>query len=65
MNNTKFNAVFITVVILTIVSGSTSLWLASQKTLSPEQQSLFNISTTTSQTGAITIFGLFGTKPKK
>lgn len=57
-----FQLVFFTVLFLTLLSGGTSLWLASQDDLSPHQERIFESSTTTSQMGVGAIFGLLGSK---
>ncbi len=57
-----FQLVFSTVVSLTILSGGTSLWLASQPKLSEYQVRVLENSTATWQTGVGAIFGLLGSK---
>lgn len=61
--NVAFQQVFFTVVILTTLSGSTSLWLASSHdTLSEHQDRLFETSSSTWQMGVGAVFGLLGGK---
>jgi len=57
-----FQEVFIAVLFLTLLSGGTSLYLASQETLSTQQNHIFESSTTTWQMGVGAIFGLLGRK---
>ncbi|KAB8317256.1 hypothetical protein SD81_018210 [Tolypothrix campylonemoides VB511288] len=57
-----FKLVFSTVLSLTILSGGTSLWLASQLKLSEYQVRVLENSTATWQTGVGAIFGLLGSK---
>jgi hypothetical protein len=57
-----FLLVFSTVVSLTLVSGSTSLWLSSQPQLSEYQVRTLENFTATWQTGIGAIFGLLGGK---
>jgi hypothetical protein len=57
-----FRLVFFTVLALTAVSGATSVWLAGQKTLSPQQIRVFENTSNTWQTGIGVIFGLLGGK---
>ncbi|NMG10851.1 hypothetical protein [Brasilonema sp. UFV-L1] len=57
-----FQLVFSTVLSLTILSGGTSLWLASQPKLSEYQVRVLENSTATWQTGVGAIFGLLGSK---
>lgn len=57
-----FQLVFSTVLSLTILSGATSLWLASQPKLSEYQVRVLENSTATWQTGVGAIFGLLGSK---
>ncbi len=57
-----FLLVFFSVLFLTTLSGSTSLWLASQPSLSEYQIRVLENSTATWQTGIGAIFGLLGSK---
>ena len=57
-----FQEVFLTVVLLTVLSGGTSVYLAYQQTLSTQQQHIFVSLTTTWQMGVGAIFGLLGRK---
>lgn len=57
-----FKQVFFTVVSLTILSGGTSLLLASQEQLSPQQKRVFETSSATWQMGIEAISGLLGGK---
>lgn len=54
--------VFVTVVSLTLVSGTTSLYLASRENLTPMQIRVFEMASTTWQTGVGAVFGLLGGK---
>lgn len=67
MNNKKKpNPALAIALAITIVSGGSAVSLGSQKTRSPEQQKLFEISATICEIGAKTIFRLLGNdKPKK
>jgi hypothetical protein len=64
MNSLKttstFKLVFFTVVGLTLLSGGTSVWLASQEQLSPPEVQVFQTSSETWQTGIGAVFGLLG-----
>ncbi|MBE9069712.1 hypothetical protein IQ260_23995 [Leptolyngbya cf. ectocarpi LEGE 11479] len=60
--NTPFKLVFFTVLLLTLLSGGTSLWLASQDNISSHQDRIFESSATTWQMGVGAIFGLLGSK---
>jgi hypothetical protein len=60
-----FLLVFSTVLFLTILSGATSLWLASQPNLSEYQVRVLENSTATWQTGIGGIFGLLGSKAEE
>lgn len=66
MNQVKitraFQQVFFTTVSLTLLSGGTSLWLASQEHLSPQQDRVFESCSTTWQMGIGAVFGLLGSK---
>jgi hypothetical protein len=66
MNNlnitSTFKLVFSTVVGLTLLSGSTSVWLSFQEHLSPEQTRIFESCSTTWQMGTGAVFGLLGGK---
>jgi hypothetical protein len=57
-----FRLVFFTVLALTVASGTTSVWLAGQKNLSPHQIRVFENTANTWQTGIGVIFGLLGGK---
>lgn len=57
-----FKLVFSTVLSLTMLSGATSLWLASEPKLSEYQVRVLENSTATWQTGVGAIFGLLGSK---
>lgn len=57
-----FKLVFSTVLSLTMLSGGTSLWLASEPKLSEYQVRVLENSTATWQTGVSAIFGLLGGK---
>ncbi len=57
-----FLLVFSSVLSLTMLSGGTSLWLASQPKLSEYQIRVLENSTATWQTGVGAIFGLLGSK---
>ncbi|NEQ83201.1 MAG: hypothetical protein F6K26_24210 [Moorea sp. SIO2I5] len=57
-----FQQVFLTVVCFTLLSGGTSLWLATQDKLSPEQTRIFETCNTTWNMGIGAIFGLLGSK---
>jgi hypothetical protein len=65
-NNVKitpaFQQVFFTVVCLTLLSGGTSLWLASHDHLSPQETRIFETCNTTWNMGIGAIFGLLGSK---
>jgi hypothetical protein len=64
MNNLKptstFKLVFFTVVSLTLLSGGTSVWFASQEQLSLPEEQVFQTSSETWQTGIGAVFGLLG-----
>lgn len=57
-----FQEVFLTAVLLTTISAGTSLYLASQPTLSPQQNLLLESAIKTWQRGDIAIFALLGLK---
>ncbi len=57
-----FEQVFFIVLFLTMLSGGTSVWLASQPNLSEYQIRVLENSTATWQTGIGAIFGLLGSK---
>ena len=57
-----FQEIFLTVILLTATSAGTSLYLASQSTLSPQQNLLLESSIKTWQRGDIAIFALLGLK---
>lgn len=58
----SFQQIFFVVIFLTLLSGASSFWLASQKFLSPEQIRLFEIYNTTWNMGIGAIFGLLSSK---
>jgi len=64
MNSLKitstFKLVFFTVVGLTLLSGGTSLWFASQEQLSPQEEQVFKTSSETWSAGIVAVFGLLG-----
>jgi hypothetical protein len=65
MNNKTtltFQQALIATIFITLLSGSLSIWLASQKALSAEQTRVFEISNTTWNMGTSAIFGLLGSK---
>jgi hypothetical protein len=57
-----FQMVFATVILLTLLSGGSSVWLSCQKKLSPEQIRVFETCNTTWNMGIGAIFGLLGSK---
>jgi hypothetical protein len=57
-----FKLVFFTVLGLTLLSGATSLCLATQSSLSAQQNRIFESCSTTWQMGVGAIFGLLGSK---
>lgn len=57
-----FQQVFFAVLLLTLLSGGSSVWLASQRNLSPEQTRVFETCSTTWNMGIGAIFGLLGSK---
>lgn len=57
-----FQEVFLTVVLLTLLSGGASVYLSSQQALSTQQQHIFVSLMTTWQMGVGSIFGLLGRK---
>lgn len=57
-----FQQVFFTVVSLTLLSGGTLLWLASQEHLSEQQNQVFETCSATWQMGIGAVFGLLGSK---
>jgi hypothetical protein len=57
-----FQQVFLTVVCLTLLSGGTSLWLASKGNLSSQENRVFENCNTTWNMGIGAIFGLLGSK---
>ena len=57
-----FQEIFLTVVLLTVTSAGTSLYLASQPTLSPQQNLLLESAIKNWQQGDIAIFALLGLK---
>jgi hypothetical protein len=60
--NQAFQQVFFAVIFFTLLSGCSSIWLASQKTLSKEQSRIFETCNTTWNMGIGAIFGLLGSK---
>lgn len=61
-NISRFQQIFFTVLFLTLLSGATSVWLAGQKSLSQQQNRLFETTTMTWNMGVGVIFGLLGGK---
>ena len=57
-----FRQVFFTVVFLTLLSGGTSVWLASKVDITPRQVRVFETCNTTWNMGIGAIFGLLGSK---
>jgi hypothetical protein len=57
-----FQEIFLTVVALTLLSGSGSFWLATKDELSPQQNRVFETCNTTWNMGIGAIFGLLGSK---
>jgi hypothetical protein len=57
-----FQQVFFAVVCFTLLSGGTSLWLASKDNLSSQQTRIFETCNTTWNMGIGAIFGLLGSK---
>jgi len=57
-----FKQVFCTIVSLTVLSGGTSVLLASQEYLSPQQKLVFETSSAIWQMGTEAIFGLLAGK---
>ena len=62
MQNYAFRLVFFTVIGFTLLSGTTSLYLAFKADLSPEQIRVFETSTATWNMGIGAIFGLLGSQ---
>ncbi|GBE94584.1 hypothetical protein [Nostoc cycadae] len=65
MNNKithTFQQIFFTVIFLTLLSGGSSVLLASQGKLLPEQTRVFEICNTTWNMGIGAIFGLLGSR---
>ena len=60
--NRAFQLVFSATLTITVLSGSTSLWLASQEKLTEPQQRILENCIATWQTGCGAIFGLLGSK---
>lgn len=60
--NKTFQQVLFVVVCLTLLSGGTSLWIASQQNLSPEETRVFETCNTTWNMGVGAIFGLLGSR---
>ncbi|GEM_PF-2304383 len=61
-NTNAFQEVFLTVFLLTLLSGGASVYLSSQQTLSTQQRHIFVSLMTTWQMGVGSIFGLLGRK---
>ncbi len=61
-NTNAFQEVFLTVFLLTLLSGGASVYLSSQQTLSTQQRHIFVSLMTTWQMGVGSIFGLLGLK---
>ena len=57
-----FQQVFFATIFLTLLSGSCSIWLSSQKILSTEQTRVFEICNTTWNMGIGAVFGLLGSR---
>ncbi len=57
-----FQQVFFTTMLLTLLSGGTSIWMADQRNLSSEQNRVFETCNTTWSMGVGAIFGLLGSK---
>lgn len=57
-----FQEIFLTVVALTLLSGSGSFWLSTKDNLSPQQNRVFETCNTTWNMGIGAIFGLLGSK---
>lgn len=60
MNTNHFKLVFSTVVGITLLSGGTSIWIASHQQLSSEQKQILEKTSTTWLMGTGAIFGLLG-----
>ncbi|MDZ7995996.1 MAG: hypothetical protein RM022_032555 [Nostoc sp. EfeVER01] len=60
MKPTSFKLIFLTVVGITLLSGGTSLWLASQPTPTKPQKGMFETTQNTWLMGTGAIFGLLG-----
>ena len=60
--NRAFKLVFSATLIITVLSGGTSVWLASQEKLTESQQRILENYMATWQTGCGAIFGLLGSK---
>lgn len=61
MKKTSSNLIFVTALALTLCSGGAALHLASQPTLTEQQNRLFNSALTLCTAGATAIIGLLGT----
>jgi len=57
-----FQQVLLTVVSFTLLSGAASIWLSTNKDLSPQQTRIFETCNTTWNMGIGAIFGLLGSK---
>ena len=62
ITNRAFKLVFSATLIITVLSGGTSLWLASQENLTESQQRILENYMATWQTGSGAIFGLLGSR---
>ena len=60
--NRAFKLVFSATITITVLSGGTSIWLASQDNLTQPQQRILENYIATWQTGCGAIFGLLGSK---
>jgi heme/copper-type cytochrome/quinol oxidase subunit 3 len=60
MNVNQFQLIFSTVVSMTLLSGGTSLWIASQQEPSQEQRQILETTMHTWLMGTGAIFGLLG-----
>lgn len=63
MNNSPaFQQVFFTVVCFTLLSGGASVWFSTKDSLSPQENRVFETSSTTWNLGIGAIVGLLGSK---
>jgi hypothetical protein len=60
MTTARFTLVFSTVASITLLSGGSSLWIASQQSISVQQGRILETATSTWFMGAGAIFGLLG-----